>query len=88
MDRKTLKVPFTLDTPKNWACPTCQSGMLGIKADTFHKYEIHNSRNHSHENWDPDWISYTFSAESNGRMLRINLVPRHFSVSNSGHEQE
>ena len=44
LDRKTLKVPFTLNTPKDWACPTCQSGVLRINRDTFHKYEIHNSR--------------------------------------------
>jgi len=61
MDRKTLKVPFTLNTRKNWACPTCQSGVLRINGDTFHKYEIHNSRDHSHDGWDPDWISLTFS---------------------------
>jgi len=61
LDRKILKVPFTLNTPKNWPCPTCQSGVLSIKGDYFHQNEIRNSRDHSNDAWDPDWVSYTFS---------------------------
>ncbi len=61
MDRKALKLPFTLNGPKNWVCPTCQSGMLGIKIDSFNKNEIRKSRNHSYEAWDPEWIQFTFS---------------------------
>lgn len=61
LDRKLLKVPFTIDTPKNWPCPTCQGGTLSLNRDCFHKDEICNSRDHSHDAWEPEWITYTFS---------------------------
>lgn len=61
MDRKTLKLPFTLRRPNDWVCPTCCNGMLRIKEDTFHKNEIRNSRDHSHDEWEPEWVQYVFS---------------------------
>lgn len=61
MDRKILKLPFTLDSPPDWTCPTCQLAPLRIRKDSFVKEERRHSRNHSHDDWEPDWIEYVYS---------------------------
>ncbi|MGN8002975.1 DUF4145 domain-containing protein [Acidovorax sp. 22279] len=61
MDRKTLKLPFSEDRMPDWACPTCEKGVLQIAKDSFKKDERLHSRDHSHEAWDPDWIEYVYS---------------------------
>ena len=61
MDRKALKLPFSLNRSPGWQCPTCRNGVLQIKKDTFHKEERCNSRNHSHDAWEPEWIEYVYS---------------------------
>lgn len=61
MDRKTLKLPFTLERTPSWVCPTCETGLLRIKKETFFKEESAASQNHSHEAWEPTWIEYVYS---------------------------
>jgi hypothetical protein len=61
MDRKALKLPFTLNRPNDWLCPTCHNGMLRIKEGTFHSSEIRNSRDHSIEDWEPERVQNIFS---------------------------
>jgi hypothetical protein len=61
MDRKTLKLPFTLNSAPDWVCPTCGVAPLRIRKDSFVKEERRHSRNHSHEDWEPDWIEYVYS---------------------------
>ncbi len=61
MDRKALKLAFTLASPPDWICPTCQKGVLRIKKDTFFQEEGQASRDRSHEAWEPDWIAYVYS---------------------------
>ena len=61
MDRKTLKLPFTLKSAPNWTCPTCEMAPLRIRKDSFIKDERLHSRDHSHEAWDPEWIEYVYS---------------------------
>jgi hypothetical protein len=61
MDRNALKLQFALDKSPDWVCPTCKKGVLRIKKDTFFKEEDSLSRDHSHEAWDPDWITYVYS---------------------------
>jgi Domain of unknown function (DUF4145) len=61
MDRKALKLPFTLKRQPDWMCPTCEKGVLRIKQNTFCKEEVRTSRDHSHEAWEPDWLEYVFS---------------------------
>lgn len=62
MDRKALKLPFTLEKSNDWVCPTCRNGMLRIQEDTFHANEVRNSRDHSsHDAWDPERVQYVFS---------------------------
>lgn len=61
MDRKMLKVPFTLSRTPDWVCPTCVKGVLRIKKGTFFQEELQCSRDHSHEAWIPEWIEYVYS---------------------------
>lgn len=61
MDRKLLKLPFSLNRTPFWVCPTCLKGVLQIKKDTFAKEERRDSRNHSHEAWEPEWIEYVYT---------------------------
>lgn len=61
MDRKTLKLPFTLDSAPDWTCPTCQIAPLRIRKDSFIKDERRHARDHSHDAWEPEWIEYVYS---------------------------
>jgi len=61
MDRKILKLPFTLKSVPDWTCPTCGKGMLRIKKDTFFKEEVLKSRSHNCEAWEPEWLEYVYS---------------------------
>ena len=61
MDRKILKLPFTLDSAPDWTCPTCQVAPLRIRKESFVKEERRHSRNHSHDDWEPEWIEYVYS---------------------------
>lgn len=61
MDRKTLKVPFSLNQPPDWVCPTCRKGILRIKEGSFHKEERRHSKDRSHPAWDPEWIEFVYS---------------------------
>ena len=61
MDRKILKLPFALDSAPDWTCPTCQVAPLRIRKESFVKDERRRSRNHSHDDWEPDWIEYVYS---------------------------
>ena len=62
MDRKDLKLPFTLQKPNDWACPTCRTGMLHIKKDTFHAHETLISRKQaSFDGWGPEDTQYVYS---------------------------
>jgi hypothetical protein len=45
----------------SWLCPSCQSGTLVLKKDTFKCFETGVSEKlHSHEAWDGDWIDERF----------------------------
>ena len=61
LERKLFKIPFSLAQTPDWVCPTCTKGVLHIKKDTFLKEERKISRDHDHDAWEPDWISYVFS---------------------------
>ncbi|MCB9988321.1 MAG: DUF4145 domain-containing protein [Rhodospirillales bacterium] len=61
LDRKELKKSFTINRTPDWLCPTCERGVLRIKDDTFLKNESACSRDHSHPEWEPEWIEYVFS---------------------------
>lgn len=61
MDRKALKRPFTLDAVPAWTCPTCGTGILQIRKDSFVQGERAHTRDHSHDAFEPDWIEYVYA---------------------------
>ena len=61
MDRQILKGQFALDRPPDWACPSCENGILRIKKESFVQEEPISSRNHLRELWDPDSVRYVYS---------------------------
>lgn len=62
MDRKFIKLPFSLENPPDWSCPTCKKGILQIKKETFTKEELRRSReDHFHVAWEPEWIEYVYT---------------------------
>lgn len=61
MDRKALKIPFTKGRAPDWMCPWCGKGVLRIKDETFFTDERAQSRDHSHEAWEPEWITSVYS---------------------------
>jgi hypothetical protein len=61
VDRKTIKLGFTRDRIPDWTCPTCLTGLLTLKKESFFSDERCYSRDHGHEAWDPEWIEYTYS---------------------------
>jgi hypothetical protein len=61
MDRKLFKMPFTLGRGPQYLCPTCQKGTLRIRDGSFVREETKDSRDHSHEAWEPEWIHYVYS---------------------------
>lgn len=63
-------MPMTISAPKyfsdlpefEYLCPTCNVGFLVPDQSTFKSTEpVHSKIAHSHEAWDPDWISYRFT---------------------------
>ena len=48
--------------PLKYRCSCCGDGVLKFKSGTFFSTETVESRNaQSHDEWEPDWISYVFS---------------------------
>ncbi|MFH0958825.1 MAG: hypothetical protein V1897_09000, partial [Pseudomonadota bacterium] len=46
-----------------WPCPICRSGIVSLVQESLtHRETVKSIRTHGHENWDPDWIEYTFTA--------------------------
>lgn len=60
-DLRSWKLPFRINDDPGWPCPTCRMGMLRIKRETFNSEELHDSRDHDHDAWEPDWVKLTFS---------------------------
>lgn len=45
------------------SCPVCKNGSLAHVQKLLVYHETIESKGaHNHESWDPDWISYTFTA--------------------------
>jgi Domain of unknown function (DUF4145) len=61
MDRKIYKLPFTRTSAPDWQCPTCKKGTLNLDDKKFNCEELANSRDHSFDEWEPEWISYCYS---------------------------
>jgi len=61
MDRRILTQPFTIDRPLEWTCPRCEKAPLRLLKDTFQHKEPRDSRDHSDDAWEPDWIRYVYT---------------------------
>lgn len=62
----TLVIPalkYFSDAPNfEYLCPTCGVGFLVPDQDTFKSTEpVYSKSAHSHEAWNPDWITYRFT---------------------------
>ena len=60
MDRMTIKARLRKGFAPSWVCPTCNKGHLKLKKESFFESEISNSRDHSHDAWEPQWMRYVF----------------------------
>lgn len=79
MDRRTLKLPFTLAHPRDWTCPACEKSVLRVVKETFHSEERAHSRDHLHDAWEPEWIEYVYSC-----LLKCSNEDCKELVANSG----
>ena len=62
MDRKLLKIQFTKDRIPAWFCPTCRSGVLHLKKDSFKYHQSADSKkSQNHPEWDLEWIENVYS---------------------------
>lgn len=61
MDRTVFKIPFTKDRVPTWPCPSCGAGQLQLLPKSLVLQETPDSRDHSLEEWEPDWIRYVYS---------------------------
>lgn len=62
MNRKLWTSSFDPKKPPQFPCPTCDAGRLGLVEETTHIVEPAYSKDaHSHEEWEPDWITERFS---------------------------
>lgn len=62
MDRRIFQGIFTKSKPPQWPCPRCRKSILQIVDKSFSDDEGADSKEaHSHEAWDPDWITNRFS---------------------------
>ena len=61
MDRTAFKIPFTKDRVPTWPCPRCGAGQLQLLPQSLVKQETPDSRDHSHEEWEPYWIRYVYA---------------------------
>jgi hypothetical protein len=63
MKRALWKQTLTKQYAPAWPCPSCRRGTLKIVPNSLVQKETSGSqRAHGHENWDPDWVEYTFTA--------------------------
>src|SRR5262249_55631613 len=46
-----------------WPCPICRNGAIKLIPSSLSSKETNNSKSaRHHEEWDPDWIEYIFTA--------------------------
>ncbi|MCQ4314466.1 DUF4145 domain-containing protein [Stutzerimonas zhaodongensis] len=63
MDRSVWTEQVTTSRLPAWKCPGCLKGHVIMEEDS-HRYEetAESKAMHGDDGWDPDWISYTFTA--------------------------
>ncbi|MEW6711882.1 MAG: DUF4145 domain-containing protein [Candidatus Riflebacteria bacterium] len=66
MKREELISEFTQCDIPQWICPKCEVSVLHAGKDDFKSFETEESkRNHSHDEFEPDWIVEHFLATLN-----------------------
>ncbi|MHC5192714.1 DUF4145 domain-containing protein [Pseudomonas frederiksbergensis] len=63
MNRKLWRQSFEKSELPAWTCPVCRVGHTEIAPATFAFNETYKSKkDQGHNDWDPDWIEYIFTA--------------------------
>lgn len=56
-----LKESFSIEFIPDWPCPTCGKALLTLDKEKFQFEEpAESKRNHSHPDWEPEFIFYRF----------------------------
>lgn len=65
-----------------WPCPVCRKGTLAlIPKSLVYKETVESKRAHGHEAWDPDWITYKFTAWAE---CRHPTCKQEFAIAGTG----
>jgi len=65
-----------------WPCPVCRKGTLAlIPKSLVYKETVESKRAHDHEAWDPDWITYKFTAWAE---CRHPTCKQEFAIAGTG----
>lgn len=63
MNRHLWQQNITLTYCPPWPCPICNEGTLALTKDSVQSKEgVRSQRARNHDDWDPDWIEYSFTA--------------------------
>ena len=82
MNRSLWTESLTNASCPAWPCPTCSKGSLALvqKSLTF-KETIESERARHHDDWDPDWIDYIFTAWAE---CRYPPCKQRFAIAGTG----
>jgi hypothetical protein len=63
MNRSLWTQSLTDQISPAWPCPQCSKGILAlIPKSLISKETVESKQMHGHEGWDPEWITYVFTA--------------------------
>src|SRR6266550_9593535 len=63
MNRALWTQTLTQTSCPAWPCPVCRKGSVAlVQKSLVHKETIESKRAHKEEAWDPDWITFMFTA--------------------------
>lgn len=65
-----------------WPCPVCRKSTLAlIQRSLVYKETVESKRAHDHEAWDPEWITYKFTAWAE---CRHPTCKQEFAIAGTG----
>ncbi len=80
MNRNLWKETLTAHSCPAWPCPSCRKGSLQIVPKSLvEKETLESKRCRSDDDWDPEWITYSFTA-----WLECNHCKKEVAVSGTG----
>lgn len=63
MERELWQGTLTAQHCPAWPCPACKKGTAALVPNTLQSEEtVDSKREHSNDDWEPEWIAYTFVA--------------------------